>query len=307
MKIKIHMDNNECSQHDPVRSDGQLYRLIQQELLRAKATVNIEELRKMFGKADRLFRLTLSQPQITEICRSVKLPLSDAVIDRMLEHCETHGDGQYVWTGFVELLEKVQPHATGLPIPESKRPLEYARKYRQPTENWPHPNPAALEPAAKIPLMSRRDDPVQHELLNRQSANMLPSPHSQELNAPVAARTLQHQNISAPAGSHGRLVTDSQVSPRGLGVQNHNKPWSKEQHDTWFEGFRKLAEALYRHDLDRQGSMKQDQCRWLITEYNDIYDLRLDGSSVDHCINRNTTNSGTEIDGLLQSLLSLRD
>lgn len=52
------------SQHDPVRSDGQLYRLIQQELLRAKATVNIEELRKMFGKADRLFRLTLSQPQV---------------------------------------------------------------------------------------------------------------------------------------------------------------------------------------------------------------------------------------------------
>lgn len=37
-----------------------------------------------------------SNYQITEICRSVKLPLSDAVIDRMLEHCETHGDGQYV-------------------------------------------------------------------------------------------------------------------------------------------------------------------------------------------------------------------
>ena len=52
------------SQNDPTRSEGQLYRMIQQDLLRAKATVNIEELRKMFGKADRLFRLTLSQPQV---------------------------------------------------------------------------------------------------------------------------------------------------------------------------------------------------------------------------------------------------
>ena len=67
------------------------------------------------------------------------------------------------WTDFVELLEKVQPHATGLPIPQSKRPLEYARKYRQPTENWPHPNPAALEPAARIPLMTMREEEQQQQ------------------------------------------------------------------------------------------------------------------------------------------------
>ena len=70
------------------------------------------------------------------------------------------------WTDFVELLEKVQPHATGLPIPQSKRPLEYARKYRQPTENWPHPNPAALEPAARIPLMTMRDEEQQQQVLS---------------------------------------------------------------------------------------------------------------------------------------------
>ena len=38
-----------------------------------------------------------------------------------------------------------------------------------------------------------------------------------------------------------------------LTVDNTTYHVLKEQHDTWFEGFRKLADALYRHDLDRKG------------------------------------------------------
>lgn len=49
--------------------------------------------------------------------------------------------------------------------------------------------------------------------------------------------------------------------------------------------------------------MKADQCKWFITEYNDIYGLRFNPSVIEACVNKNTTTSGTEIDGLLSSLL----
>lgn len=52
--------------------------------------------------------------------------------------------------------------------------------------------------------------------------------------------------------------------------------------------------------------MKADKCNWLITEYNEIYDLQLNPIDIERAINRNNTLSGTEIDGLLQNLLALR-
>lgn len=45
------------------------------------------------------------------------------------------------WTDFIDILERVEPHATGLPIPRSKKPTEFFKVYPQPNESWPHPEP----------------------------------------------------------------------------------------------------------------------------------------------------------------------
>jgi len=41
------------------------------------------------------------------------------------------------WHAFLEFLSRVRPSNTGLPIPVSKRPLEYAKHYPEPGPNWP--------------------------------------------------------------------------------------------------------------------------------------------------------------------------
>lgn len=56
--------------------------------------------------------------------------------------------------------------------------------------------------------------------------------------------------------------------------------------------------------LSISGSMKPDHCIWMIREYNGIYELDMSDSLIRECVNRNTTATGTEIDGLLRSLLS---
>ena len=46
-------------------------------------------------------------------------------------------DVHFSWQQFLQFLEKVQSAQTGLPIPQSKRPLEYARQYPEPLDSWP--------------------------------------------------------------------------------------------------------------------------------------------------------------------------
>ena len=41
------------------------------------------------------------------------------------------------WQHFLEFIERVLPAHTGLKIPPSKRPLEYAIQYPEPGLNWP--------------------------------------------------------------------------------------------------------------------------------------------------------------------------
>ncbi|KAF6018615.1 C1orf87 [Bugula neritina] len=285
-----------------------------QQLLQSDNPLDTEQLRAAFSKADRSHRLTLSQSQVKEICKRMKVPIHEQVINEMLAHCHTHGDGQYLWTDFIEILERVQPQATGLFIPKSKRPLEYAKKYLQPNENWPHPDPSRV----RLEPINSEHAPSNSKPLHldaRETLQPTPERTAHGKTDFMPNRTLQHQNVSAPAALNtqraGKVEAtgkQEQVSPRGLGLSTIPKvqPWSKEVPDPWFTGFRKMAEALYRNDLDRKGSMKAEQCRWLISEYNEIFDLQLQPEEIAHCIHRNTTASGTEIDGLLQHLLAFR-
>ncbi|XP_067930284.1 uncharacterized protein [Watersipora subatra] len=265
-----------------------------QELLQSNGTLDVERLRRAFSKADRSHRLTLSHNQIKDLCYQMNVPISEAVINQMISHCHSNGDGQYLWTDFISILEKVQPHATGLIMPQSKKPLEYAKKYLKPSENWPHPDDPSYERVEENSQSFQEIQPEPQRLVDKPSK--------------AIPRALMTQQISAPAGFPNRVGPTelSQASPRGLGKQPKAQPWSKNQQDPWFEGFKKMAEALYRNDLDKKGSMKPEKCNWLVTEYNEIYDLQLPAEDVTRCIQLNTTTSGTVIDGLLQHLLAVR-
>lgn len=56
----------------------------------------------------------------------------------MLEFvCSDKCSSSSSWVKFVEFLEKVQPAKTGLTIPRSKKPLEYAKQVPSPVRSWP--------------------------------------------------------------------------------------------------------------------------------------------------------------------------
>ena len=52
-------------------SEGNLLRMVHQQLLQANAFVDVEKLRTMFSKADRSHRLTLSHGQVSIILTSL--------------------------------------------------------------------------------------------------------------------------------------------------------------------------------------------------------------------------------------------
>ena len=46
-----------------------------------------------------------------------------------------------------------------------------------------------------------------------------------------------------------------------------------------------------------------DECRWLVSEYNDIYGLSMAKDSIEQCIKTSSNSQGTHIDTLLKELL----
>ena len=52
-----------------------------------------------------------------------------------------------------------------------------------------------------------------------------------------------------------------------------------------------------------EGVMKVDECRWLVTEYNDIYGLNISKDIIDHSIQASSNNQGTNIDNILKEIL----
>jgi len=52
------------------------------------------------------------------------------------------------------------------------------------------------------------------------------------------------------------------------------------------------------------GIIKADECRWLLTEYNEIYGLNLNKLAIDQGIQQSTSAAGTSIDSVLKILLT---
>ena len=79
----------------------------------------------------------------------------------------------FSWRQYLEFLEKVYPAKTGLKIPESKKPLEFAKHYPEPSSDWPRvplkmqdmeiDDPALREPSPQkqLEVLTGRIDKIQ--------------------------------------------------------------------------------------------------------------------------------------------------
>lgn len=52
-----------------------------------------------------------------------------------------------------------------------------------------------------------------------------------------------------------------------------------------------------------EGMLKPDECRWLLTEYNDIYSLSIPKDVLEDSIKSSSTAQGTSIDSILKEIL----
>ena len=70
------------------------------------------------------------------------------------------------WRQYLEFLEKIYPTKTGLKIPESKKPTEFAKHYPEPSSDWPKV-PLKFQQTATEPSPSAEESCQQkpHEIL----------------------------------------------------------------------------------------------------------------------------------------------
>ena len=71
------------------------------------------------------------------------------------------------WRQYLEFLEKIYPTKTGLKIPESKKPTEFAKHYPEPSSDWPKVPLKFHEMATDEPSPSAEQSSPQkpHEIL----------------------------------------------------------------------------------------------------------------------------------------------
>ena len=71
------------------------------------------------------------------------------------------------WRQYLEFLEKIYPTKTGLKIPQSKKPTEFAKHYPEPSSDWPKVPLKFQETATDEPSPSDEESCQQkpHEIL----------------------------------------------------------------------------------------------------------------------------------------------
>ncbi|CAC5404161.1 unnamed protein product [Mytilus coruscus] len=133
------------------KETAKLLRMVHDALNETGYRLDIERLYRDFQSVDNK-RETLSKAQISDVLYQNRVPLQDSLLDHIL-HKFQQSNGQYNWQQFLSFLEKVQSVQTGLPIPQSKRPLEYAKQYPPPHDSWPR----AKESPRESPPPSHRN------------------------------------------------------------------------------------------------------------------------------------------------------
>ncbi|XP_060065324.1 uncharacterized protein LOC132545645 [Ylistrum balloti] len=124
------------------RTFGKTLQIAKQQLADEKIRINMSAIRKDFESRDKPYRGRLSEHEILDVLRNNKVNLpSDVFKDLLYMKRRRPHDGQFDWEAFLGVLEMIQPDATGLDIPRSKRPLEYAKPTLETFESWPRSSP----------------------------------------------------------------------------------------------------------------------------------------------------------------------
>lgn len=143
------------SAHD-VNADkeyNKLLRLVQVQLENSGASIDMNRVHQVFQAVDREQRGVLSDSQIKQAACTCRIPLQESVLNQIIRRCDS-SNGQYRWQDFVSFIERVQPSVTGLPIPDSKKPLEYAKVPPVPSADWPK---LPYQPSPQPTISPRQD------------------------------------------------------------------------------------------------------------------------------------------------------
>ncbi|KAK3796919.1 hypothetical protein RRG08_032225 [Elysia crispata] len=276
-------NSNNQRKHSPIRhrpgspffNDGgeaKLFRMIEEQLNENEYVIDFEKLIHSFQQEDRDVRGTLSADQIKGICFHHRIPIQESLIANMLQRCEdSNRDEQYKWWDFVRLLERVQPAKTGLTIPTSKRPLEYAKVQPAPAPSWPKGS-NSYTPSWKM------DPPI--------------SPRKEEVPDP------NREIIS-------RMDQELRDLERNYEELKSKSPRRKEE-APWFKNFMAFADALYRQDERYEGSLPYSDVAEWTRMYNDSFQLDIPENVISTALNQSTKKgklSGVDV-GYLRSVLS---
>ncbi|XP_041358872.1 uncharacterized protein LOC121375469 isoform X2 [Gigantopelta aegis] len=257
--VTVHKSSKPPTPVYPDQETAKLLSLTEQQLRDSPEPIDFEKLIANFQVADRDLRGTLSAEQIKEVCRLNRLPLQDSLLNQILNRCEDISrDGsrpriQYHWIKFVQFLERVQPAHTGLHLPDSKKPLDYAKQYRSPVPNWPKPADGGLP---DTPLWRKEDSPRRDHNVQSQRYDEPQKSHRDnidKMNQNLQGLELEYENMR-------RQVNQGNVSHR-------------ENEAEWFPRFMHLANALYDQDRGHTGTLPTNRV-WDSTKlHNEGYDL----------------------------------
>lgn len=249
---KYYMQNGESFKTGSIYRDreiAKLLRMVEQELSKNTYSMDWTRWQNAFYERDRDHRETLSAAQIKDICYDQKLPLSDSLINQILQLCEDNNrDGQYRWHSFLEFLSRVRPSNTGLPIPRRgtspRRDISPRRGENRPEERY-----------------NDRDNYRRNEPETYRERDSYRGGRPGE-----SPRQTKEQRIMQLSQQLRELETKYEITREGL--------TSNEQ--PWLDRFLKMAQALYNSDITNKGSLPRKDVLDIVNQYNNAFNLNMD-------------------------------
>ena len=236
--------SNKFPFHD--RNNAKLLRYIEQQLMESETELDFEKIWVAFMQADRAHRGKLSRHQIKDLTIQCRIPLQDSLVDQIINKCE-ESYGQYDWQQYLEFIERVKPIHTGLNIPVSKKPTEFARRYPTPSTNWPKEGQNETY---------RGNDEIREVGLKQ-------GVYTQDAN--------QDEKQSADM----ELKNTEEAIARSEAVKKKLLEKGSVTSEPWFERFIKLAEEMYSVDSNASGCLSVEEAQWLVQKHNVMQHLHL--------------------------------
>ena len=239
------------------KETAKLLRMVHDALNESGYRLDIEKLYRDFQSVDNK-RETLSKAQISDVLYQNRVPLQDSLLNHIL-HKFQESNGQYSWQQFLSFLEKVQSVQTGLPIPQSKRPLEYARQYAPPHDSWPRAKESPRHsppPSNRNGYNTHRDDPqtererrileklrkTEEEINELKYRNKVDSVHQNGIDKETKEKQILDQ-IKRTKNTIDDIKITGQIMRDGMEVSDRGYNWS--------DKLLKLSGQLYAIDEQR--------------------------------------------------------